>query len=272
MSTIREPAVAGMFYPASETKLKNELTLLLDISRTDQMFDNISAVVVPHAGIIYSGKTAGFAYNLLKGKDFNRVVIISPSHREYFPGCSVYNGDAYRTPLGSVFVDTELRENLLQNSRNIFAGTEGHRSEHALEVQIPFLQMVFDEFTILPIVMGDQSKKYVDELAEKLASIKDENTLIVASSDLSHFYSSTRAEMLDSKVEKRIADFDFEGLIDDLASRKSEACGGGCVAAAMKASYLSGAKKSKVLYRNTSAETSGDNREVVGYLSAVIYK
>ncbi len=272
MSTIREPAVAGMFYPASESKLKNELTLLLDVSQTDQSFENISAIVVPHAGIVYSGKTAGFAYNLLKGKEFKRVVIISPSHREYFPGCSVYSGEAYRTPLGMVNVDLELRDKLISGSNNIFAGIEGHRNEHALEVQIPFLQMVLNDFTIVPVVMGDQNKKYIDELAEKLASIKDETTLIVASSDLSHFYSSVRAEMLDSKVERRIAEFDFNGLIDDLASRTSEACGGGCIAAAMKASYLSGAKKSKVLYRNTSAETSGDSREVVGYLSAVIYK
>ncbi len=270
--TVREPAVAGMFYPASPSKLKAELQLLLDKSKPTKNFENISAIVVPHAGIVYSGKTAGFAYNLIKDKDFETVIIISPSHREYFPGCSIYSGDAYKTPLGEVFVNREVRERLIENNENIFSGIEGHRAEHALEVQIPFLQMVLKDFTIVPIVMGDQSKLYVDELAEALASINNEKTLFVASSDLSHFYPADHADRLDSKVEERINSFDYTGLIKDLESRSSEACGGGCIATAMKASSINGIKKSKVLYRNTSAETSGDRSEVVGYLSAVIYK
>lgn len=271
MKTVREPAVAGMFYPASSLKLKEEVQMLLDISKPKEKIENIVGIVSPHAGYIYSGKTAAYAYNAINGKDYETVIIISPSHREYFPGISIYNGDAYRTPLGDVPVNKNISAKLISNSKIIFEGMQGHRAEHAVEVQIPFLQMVLKDFMIVPIVMGDQSRPFINELAEKLANVIDEKTLIVASSDLSHYYTKAEANRLDSIVEKHINNFDYYGLLNDLENNRCEACGGGAIVAMMRISDLIQKRKSKVLSRSDSGDVTGDKSEVVGYLSAAIY-
>lgn len=275
MQTIRPMAVAGMFYPASESQLREELNLLLDISEEEQLAskpsENIFGLVAPHAGYVYSGRTAAFAYSRLKGKSFKTVIVISPSHREYFPGVSVYYGDAYKTPLGLIPVDNEKADRLVSAGENIFKGIEGHRQEHALEVQLPFLQMTIKDFSLVPVVIGDQNRKYVYELAEMLPLIIDDHTLIVASSDLSHFHTKREAEHLDSVIEKRIEEFDYEGLLGDLESHRCEACGGGPIVSLMKAAELMNKKKSAVLHRSDSGDVTGDTSEVVGYLSAVIY-
>jgi len=268
---IRHQQVAGYFYPAEKEKLQNDITLMLQISKTEKSFDKIFGIVSPHAGYVYSGKTAAYAYNLLKDKNYKTVIVISPSHSEYFPGISIYDGDAYETPLGIVEIDQELTDKLVENSKIIFRGIQGHRKEHALEVQIPFLQSVLTNFKIVPIVMGDQNKMFVDELAEKISKITDNSTLIVASSDMSHFYSSIEADKLDSVVEKRISEFDFENLLKDLDRHVCEACGGGPISVMLKAASLKNIKKSFVLNRSDSGDVTGDKTEVVGYLSAVVY-
>jgi len=271
MKNIREPAVAGMFYPSSPRELKEQINLLLESTHSDEIFENPFGIISPHAGYVYSGKTAAHAYNTICGKNFSTVVIISPSHREYFPGVSIYNGDAYRTPLGDVYLNKEMISQLSENSKLIFEGMNGHRAEHAVEVQIPFLQMVLNEFQIVPIVVGDQRKLFVNDLAEKLAAVVDANTLVVASSDLSHFHTKQEADILDSIVEERIEKFEYEKLLYDLETEKCEACGGGPIVAMMKTADLKNKKKSKILSRSDSGDITGDNSEVVGYLSAVIY-
>lgn len=271
MKNVREPAVAGTFYPSSPIQLKNELQLLLDVNKPDESYNNVFGIVSPHAGYIYSGRTAAFAYNAVKEKKIDTVVIISPSHREYFPGISIYNGDAYRTPLGDLPIDKKMCAELSRDSKFIFESVQGHRNEHALEVQLPFLQMIYSGFKIVPIVMGDQRKIFVEGLAEKIAEIVNDRTLVIASSDLSHFYTKKEADKLDSVVEKNIAEFNYKQLLHDLDSKNCEACGGGPIAALMNAAGIKGIKKSKVLSRTDSGDVTGDDSEVVGYLSAVIY-
>jgi AmmeMemoRadiSam system protein B len=200
-------------------------------------------------------------------------VVISPSHYEYFRGVSVFNGSSYQTPLGTIQIDQDLREELKDYNSIIEFSKRGHGREHALEVQLPFLQLVLDEFKLLPIVIGDQSKEFVFPLAEILAEVlKNKNALLVASSDLSHYFSHDLANSLDSRVELLISSFDEDTLFDELESEKAQACGGGPIVTVMKATKLLGANKSKVLYRNDSSEASGDKHQVVGYLSAVFYK
>ena len=271
MKLIREPAVAGMFYPALPDKLRNEIQTLLDNTKGPETFSSAIGIVSPHAGYLYSGKTAAYAFNAISEKDFNTVIIISPSHREYFPGISIYNGDAYKTPLGIVELNKQMISKITADHKYIFEGQNGHKAEHAVEVQIPFLQTIKSDFTIVPVVMGDQRKIMIDLLAEKIADVADEKTLIVASSDLSHFYTKEKADLLDMVIEERIAEFDFEGLHDDLESGKCEACGGGPIVAMMKAAALIRKQKSKVLARTNSGDVTGDPSEVVGYLSAVIF-
>lgn len=268
---IRHQQVAGYFYPAEKDKLQKDISSLLQSAKTEKSFNKIFGIVSPHAGYIYSGKTAAYVYNLLKDKSYKTVIVISPSHAEYFPGISIYDGDAYETPLGIVEIDQVMTDKLVEDSKIIFRGIQGHRKEHALEVQIPFLQSVLNNFKIVPIVMGDQSKMFVDELAERIAKVVNDETLIVASSDLSHFYDAEEADRLDSVVEKRIIDFDFEQLLKDLDDKECEACGGGIIAVMMKAASLKNITKSVVLNRSDSGDVTGDKSEVVGYLSAVVY-
>jgi hypothetical protein len=271
MKNIREAAVAGIFYPSSAGKLKSDIQFLLDSNTPDREFNNIAGIISPHAGYVYSGNTAAFAFNTIKGKKYSTVIIISPSHREYFPGISVYDGEAYSTPLGIVQINKDVREELTKKTNLIFSGVLGHGAEHAVEVQIPFLQMILEDFTIVPIVIGDQSKEYVYGLAEKLSAVMDDQTLIVASSDLSHFYTKAEADKLDSIIEQRIESFDYEGLQIDFETKKCEACGGGGIVALMKAGDLVGKNKAKVLSHTDSGDVTKDDSEVVGYLSAVVY-
>lgn len=268
---IRHQQVAGYFYPAEKEKLQKDITEMLKTAKTEKSFDRIFGIVAPHAGYVYSGKTAAYAYNLLNDKTYKTVIVISPSHAEYFPGISIYDGDAYETPLGIVEIDHTMTNKLVENSRLIFKGIQGHRKEHALEVQIPFLQSVLNGFKIVPIVMGDQSKMFVDELADKISKVVDESSLIVASSDMSHFHSADEADSLDSIVEKRINDFDFEQLLKDLSDNECEACGGGPIATMMKAASIKNITNSLVINRSDSGDITGDKSEVVGYLSAVVY-
>ncbi|HKB85538.1 MAG TPA: AmmeMemoRadiSam system protein B [Ignavibacteriaceae bacterium] len=271
MSLIRKPAAAGYFYPADASKLKAEIDVLLSISEKREIPGKLFGIVSPHAGYIYSGKTAAFGYNLFKGKNIKHVIILSPSHREYFPGISVYEGDAYQTPLGIVPVNKKMAESLTGQSKTIFMGEEGHRDEHAIEVQVPFLQTVLDDFDIVPVVMGDQGKLFIDELAEKITNSIDESTVIVSSSDLSHYYKADAADRMDSIVERDISNFNYEGLFDNFEAGTCEACGAGTIIAMMKSADKLNYHNSMVLYRNNSGDTTGDKREVVGYLSAAVY-
>lgn len=271
MNQYRHPFAAGYFYPGDEDKLREQLGWLLNIGRKDKIFDKVSGLVAPHAGYIYSGRTAAFAYNTIKDKNYKTIIIISPSHKEYFRGVSVYEGDGYVTPMGAVKINKDLVNQLTEGSKNIFKGIEGHRSEHGIEVHLPFLQFILEEFNIVPIVMGDQSKIFIDELADRISKTIDDDTLIVASSDLSHFYPREVAQDLDSVVEKRINDYDYEGLYRDLEHKRCEACGGGPIVTMMKSIDLKNKNKSMVLNRSDSGDTTRNTDEVVGYLSAAVY-
>jgi MEMO1 family protein len=271
MTSIRQPAVAGLFYPSDAYKLRTEINSMLSVSESDLDISKVFGIVSPHAGYAYSGLTAAYGFNLLKNKNYTKVIIISPSHREYFAGVSIYSGDSYKTPLGVVDVDKELTQKIVEGSKTVFIGIEGHQQEHAVEVQIPFLQTVLSDFKIVPIVMGDQGRAFVDDLANQMAKAVDDETVIIASSDLSHFYSKQKAFELDSIVTKHILDFDYNKLQNDLDSRKCEACGGGPIVVLMKAASLLDINKSMLLNRSDSGDVSGDHSEVVGYLSAAIY-
>jgi len=267
---IRKSAVAGMFYPSNPEKLKKEIELLLEVSPAEIKINDLLGIISPHAGYIYSGRTAAYGFNLLKDKVFKTVIIISPSHREYFPGVSVYDGSGFETPLGIAEVDEAVSERLTDKSKVIFRGSTGQENEHAIEVQIPFLQVVLKNFRIVPVVMGDQGKMFVDDLAGKLSEVVDENTLIVASTDLSHYYTESTAQIMDSIVEKRVRAFEIAELEEDFNSGRCEACGAGPILALLKCAWLKNKRKAYILNRNNSGETSGDYMKVVGYLSAAV--
>jgi len=268
---IRESVAAGSFYPQDPDVLKKQINKFLDNAES-QNLKNIKALVCPHAGYVYSGQIAAHSYKQIIGRKFDCVIIIAPSHAEYFDFISIYSGKAYRTPLGLVDVDSERSKVLASQSSNIKLSPCGHRDEHSLEVQIPFLQLALRDFKIIPIVMGQQNKKNIDELGEAIGNLfKNDSILIIASTDLSHYYPYEVAVSLDKKVEKLIKTFDIENLEDGFVSGKIEMCGGGPVTSAMIASKILGAGSAKVLCCQNSGDVTGDRSAVVGYLSAVFY-
>ncbi len=269
MATIREPAVAGMFYPGLPAVLNRDVEELLREARPARPPGKLSALIVPHAGYMYSGSTAAMGYKLLAPNQFETVVIVGPSHREFFNGVTVYPGDAYRTPLGDVPIDRTLRDEVLKQSDRIVLSAIGHRSEHAIEVQLPFLQKTLRQFSLLPIIMGNQQQEYCELLADILAkSLAKKSVLLVASSDLSHYHPHDFAVRLDREVLKSLESFDADGLMKRLERQEAEACGGGPMVAVMKTAQRLGANRSFVLQYCTSGDITGERDAVVGYCSA----
>ena len=276
---VRMPAVAGQFYPKDPVVLKNDIAKYLDSAKPEPIKGKIIAVISPHAGYIYSGWVAAYGYKLLKGKHYKNVVVVSPSHAEYFDYSSIFPGKAYMTPLGEITINQKLVEAIASRSEHIKEDGRGHlfapyhRGEHALEVQLPFLQETIEKFELVPVVMGDQSRENVFALGDALGeALKGQDVLLVASTDLSHFYTDEKAKQLDSVFMKLLEEFDPEKLYDALASKSTEACGGGPTVAVMIAAKKLGANRCIVLHYANSGDVTGDKSNVVGYTSAVMIK
>lgn len=270
---VRRPVIAGSWYPGNPEALKRDIGRYMKEASLPEIPRKPVAVISPHAGYMYSGPVAAYAYKTLAGYDYSTVVVISPSHRAYFPFISIWSKGSYETPLGMIEVDEELAAGLLASSPDIQDDPHTHTAEHALEIQLPFLQHVLKPFRLCPLIMGRQDLSLCESLAQTLnKNIKDpDNTLIVASSDLSHFHSSTKAEKMDSQVASRIESFDISGLSLDLEKSSSEACGGGPIIAALLYGKKQSRTEAKVLKYAHSGNITGDNASVVGYLAAVVY-
>lgn len=274
---VRQPAVAGLFYSADSRTLIRQVTELLERAKPKKIKGEIKALISPHAGYSYSGLTAAYGYKLLENKKYDTVVIISPSHREYFKGVSIFPGNCYKTPLGDVPIDMDLRNEIIAEEKLVFLSMSGHHDEHALEVHLPFLQMTLEKFKLVPLVMGDQAPEYCIRLGQALAKViksatNGKKVLIVASTDLSHFHPYETAQQLDQIAIDSIVSFDYAKLLSDLDNQTTEACGGGPIAAALIAAEGLGADKVQKIFSCNSGDVTGEKREVVGYFSAAIYK
>jgi len=269
---IRGPVVSGLFYPADPEVLDREVAALLHPHRATAKHGRLTAMISPHAGYTYSGHTAGAAFACIEGEHYDSVVVLSPSHREYFDGVSVYPGQGYRTPLGTIPIDEELRRRILESCPFVRATEAGHREEHAVEVQLPFLQRTIGSFSLLPLVFGDQKRSYCLELGRALGTlVEGTRTLLVASTDLSHYHAAPEAERLDRVFVEDVRTGNFDRLMTDLEGGATEACGGGPVVAILAAVHALGGSPMKILERRTSGDVTGDHASVVGYCSAVAY-
>ena len=271
---VREPAVAGMFYSGRKENLTREVAVFLENSNVVEDVQQVYGLVAPHAGYLYSGGVAARAYRQIVDREYDVVIVISPSHRVYFDEVSVFNGSAYSTPLGPVQVDKELAQEICACHEDLLYSDLGHDvDEHALEVHLPFLQIVLEEFKLVPIVMGNQDKGNIKILSDALAkTLKGKKALIVASTDLSHYYNHTKASVLDEVVLENTKNFDEDKLYDDIQSGACEMCGSGPLITTMKACRVLGATKSKVLLYRNSGDVTGDRNQVVGYMSGMFYK
>ncbi len=269
---IRPAAVADVFYPGNMSALNQLLEDLFAAVESSQINAEIKGLVAPHAGYRYSGKVAAAGYQQVHLGSKAVVAIIAPSHYDRFHGVSVFNGKGYETPLGVVPVALEQANALIEENEAIMSSWLGHRSEHALEVQLPFLQKRFSGFSIIPIVMGEQRTDVCKMLADALAGVLNAcSSLIIASSDLSHFHEDKVARQIDTSSIRLVESFDEDRFARSLEEITGQFCGGGPIFTAMLASKRFGAHTAKsVLYQNSGEET-GDFSSVVGYLSAVFY-
>jgi MEMO1 family protein len=268
---IRPAAVAGLFYPGDPGELSDTIAAMISL-RPEEASPAVRGIIVPHAGYAYSGPTAARAYGRLVRGAYDTVVVVAPSHKEFFEGVSVFGGDAYVTPLGTVLLDAELREELLEAAPFVRASDAGHRGEHAIEVHLPFLQTVLGTFSLLPLVIGRQSPANCFALGEALGGILgNKKALLVASTDLSHFHSEREARDIDAVMLEDVRAFDARALMSHLSEGATEACGGGPAVAVMTALKCLGATRVDVMGYATSGDITGDRRSVVGYMSAVAY-
>lgn len=287
---VRPPGVAGFFYPSSPERLAGVVDRFLSAAagKVAGMKDSAAAageevngpraLVAPHAGYDYSGGIAGDAFATVAGHAYDAIVLIGPSHLESFHGVSLFPGVAYRTPLGACPLAIDLAGALLDAAPGVIdAALNGHwiaheqRQEHALEVELPFLQHTQERPPrIVPLVMGEQSWKTIESLGTALAHTigampHPERVLLVASSDLSHFHGDSHAEQIDRNTLDAIEAFDAGALHEALRSGRAEACGGGAIAAVMMASRALGATEATTIAYAHSGHVSGDRQSVVGY-------
>lgn len=256
VQTIREPAVAGAFYPGQAEQLANNVNELLGAVEAAELVTGPKALIVPHAGYIYSGPTAALAYASLaeNAEEITRVILLGPVHRVPVRGLALPGVDAFRTPLGTVELDQEAISNIVTMPQ-VVVSAAAHRLEHSLEVQLPFLQTVLDDFKLVPLAVGDVPAEQVAEVLEKLWGGPE--TLIVISSDLSHFHSYQYAQQVDRNTVNSILE------LRALTSYE-QACGATPVNALLLAARRHGLKP-QLLDLCNSGDTAGDRQRVVGY-------
>ncbi len=264
----REAAVAGRFYPAAENELKNQLANYL--SEQAILREAPKALIVPHAGYFYSGEVAAKAYRLLSNSKhhFSRVVLFGPSHHVALEGCAVPSSDVFLTPSGEVTVDREGIDSLLAQGL-VDESDQAHHWEHSLEVQLPFLQYCLDDFTLLPIVVGRDMQQYVKRILESIALTS--NTLVVVSSDLSHYHPYSEANEIDADTIQKVLSFGS-------SIHPERACGCNAING-----LLDYAKEQRWEIKCVNYTNSGDvmanhehrtpepSEEVVGYASFVLF-
>lgn len=273
METLRRSAIAGSWYPGKPLTLKEDIERYFDSVPDSDLKGEIAGLIAPHAGYIYSGQVAAYAYKPIRGKIYDTVVIVGPSHRLAFNGVSIFRKGGYETPLGVVPIAEDLAEDIKKFSGVVDDIPAAHIQEHSLEIQLPFLQVALGDISFVPLVMGDQRADTCHDLAEAICrAAHGKKILIVGSSDLSHFHNYNMASQLDAVVLKHLQNVDAEGLLKSLDSEICEACGGGPMAVAMLVAKRMGAVKSRLLKYANSGDVTGDKSSVVGYVAAVYYK
>lgn len=269
MEKVRYPAVSGYFYPDVKAHLIRALEKFVDKNSPKE---KVISAIVPHAGYVYSGKTAGLVYSKIEIPE--TVIILGPNHYGYGEPFSVAGHDKWVTPLGEVYIDKEIAEMLVEESKYLQKDVIAHQREHSIEVQIPFIQFLKNDVKIVPITL----EGYVDdpawiEIGESIARVIKEikkDVLIIASTDMTHYESHREAEEKDNYVIEAILNLNEEEVIKRIYEKNVSMCGYAGVIAAIVASKMLDAKKGELVYYTTSAEASGNYSEVVGYAGIII--
>jgi AmmeMemoRadiSam system protein A/AmmeMemoRadiSam system protein B len=309
---VKESDLAGSWYPASKTQLEAQLKSYLDAASPEKVDGNILALIVPHAGYVYSGPVAAYGYKAVEGKGIKTVIILGFSHRKYLDGVSVYGGDSWKTPLGEIAVDTAMAGKIISSNPRFRFQKELFDDENSVEMQVPFVQMISspglsgsfrgfqagaETIKIVPIAFGSQNYSDAQALATELAEIIKErekekeiasaasrprndeepsaprnDVLIIASTDLSHYHPYQDANSIDKRTIDSLGRLKAKEFYDEAKMEVCELCGLMPVTTSLLVAQILGYDKIKTLKYANSGDITGDKGKVVGYLSAVIYK
>lgn len=281
MPTIRAAICADdRWYPGDAAQLRFLLDEFFSNVPGAQSEGELVGLIAPHAGYQFSGQTAAYAYQLLQGKEYKRAVVLGPSHFQDFGAQAMNRADIFETPLGDVPVDTNIVQAL---SKQVPLNLVPLDREHSLEVQLPFLQRQLKNFTLVPVMMshpfyhfGLPVRNECETLSHALAPLVDQDTLLVASSDLSHLHNYDAVTYFDEGFENIISEYNIGELIDYMINEgEPRACGDMAIVTTLMTAQLRGANKIRVLYRTNSGEVTGNTEPgqyTVGYMAAGIYK
>lgn len=277
LQDIRPSPIAGRWYEGDPDRLTRQVDSYINSADLPVLPGEVIGLIAPHAGHRYSGRTAGYAFKTVLGQSYDLVIIISPYH-DQLNGTFITSAHvAYATPLGVIQID-ELSVNNLDNRLKELTGSGlkhvRQDMEHSLEIELPFLQRALKgEFRLLPVMVRSRDKNEMQVLGECVAEIAQaQKTLLVASSDLSHFFPESYANELDAFIENQVELLSPEGVLNADISGKGLACGAGAISAVIWASKALGADKAVMLHHSTSGETTGDRQSVVGYAAAAILR
>ncbi len=264
--TVQETVVAGAFYPDDPVTLKADVRKFIGYAQKKEIKGHLMGLVAPHAGYRYSGPVAGWAYKQLEGRTYTTVVVLAPSHRAPVYGAAVSTRDVYATPLGNIPIDTTLTKKFAKEYGVIADDQTPYQMEHALEVQLPFLQTLLGNFKLVPLIVGAHDKGVLDRIADALnKELPGDDVLFIASSDLSHYKSYDDAARADTQTLAFITKGDPEAFWAAENAEKVLACGAAPIYVLMKLAQMRGGGDINLLQYLNSGDTAGDKSNVVGY-------
>jgi len=270
----RKPVVAGSFYPSNSKKLSEDVDFYLQAVEKKELDGELIGLISPHAGYVYSAPVAAYSFIQLMNMDIDVAIVLAPSHSARFNGASVIVSGKYETPLGAVEIDEKIGKKFLNEPHFTFL-KDVHVNEHSLEVQVPFLQKVIQNFKIVPIIIGVIDLVTCSAIAEEISRNlieEDRKFVIIISTDLSHYNPYDKAREIDGIFIENLEKYDENSLYDVLKRDQAQACGQGPVLTGIIASKNLGAGKIDILKYATSGDTAGDKGQVVGYLAAAVLK
>jgi len=268
---IRKPVVAGQFYPASKEELKRQIAGFID-----KQADKLDAVacMLPHAGYVFSGAVAAETVSEINIKD--KIILLGPNHTGYGCPFSIMTKGSWQTPLGEIRIDSDLARQILKKSKYLADDNTAHLYEHSLEVELPILQYFKSDFEIVPILVLSGDIAVLKEIGKEIASAIKESkaegsTLLVASSDMTHYESQAQARKKDEEAIKAILELNEDRLMEKIKNLDISMCGYAPVIVTLSAAKILGAGNAKLVKYQTSGDVTGDNSAVVGYAGIIIY-
>ncbi|HUV46637.1 MAG TPA: AmmeMemoRadiSam system protein B [Candidatus Bathyarchaeia archaeon] len=274
---IRKPAVAGSFYPSDRKILINQVKNYLKKAKPLKTNKFLRVLILPHAGYDFSGQVATWGVKQIEGKNFTKVIMVGCSHQAYFPHAALYNRGAWKTPLGMTEIDGNLAASLANQGKFIKADLNSHFNEHSLEVELPFLQQTLKTFKIVPILLGYTNLKFLEELAKVIALNFDDQTLLLISSDLSHYPDYETALKVDQQTIKAILTGNPELFAKTIGENSAKpgvdtcVCASKAVILGMLVAQILKAHEIKLFKYLNSGDITGDKSRVVGYASIGFY-